>query len=293
MGEAARRANDEKSKVVPRIGRYVGADGGHALVDLGDQRVPVQFATPWVPTINEPVWVDSVDGRLRLVGPTSPKPGIGVVETINTAGTSAVVQTDFGKHTLIVAPTNPLPTSGDTVGIQWSSQPWCTLLIDVPDPTAPPPAPIGGGGTTRTAEFRAIDAGSTDRDRPRWWTGQPWSSDSTYGAWFYGTQIKDTIPPGAEFVALEFYVAWSRRRYGGSRFALHTDPYKAGIPSMGAVTEWNPNDGWQTPPNAEGWFGSLKAAGGRYGVGLDQGGWEEFKSLAQDGMSGALRITWR
>ena len=95
----------------------------------------MQFATPWVPQINESVWVDSVDGLLRLVGPTTPKPGIGVVETITTAGTSAVVQTDFGSYTLTVAPTDPMPTSGDTVGIHWSTQPWCTLLIDVPERT--------------------------------------------------------------------------------------------------------------------------------------------------------------
>lgn len=293
MGDAARRESDSKSTVTQRRGRYVGTDGVNALVDLGDQRLPVQFATPWVPQIGESVWVDSVDGRMRLIGPTTAKPGIGVVETISAAGTSAVVQTDFGRHTLIVAQSDPMPTSGDTVGIQWSSQPWCVLLRDVPDPGAPPPPPAGGSGQVRTAEFRAIDAGSTDRDRTRWWTGQPWSSDSTYGAWFYGTQIKDTIPAGATLISLEFYVAWSRRRYGGSRFTLHSDAFKAGVPAMSGYTVWNPDDGWRTPPNAQEWFDALKAGGDRFGVGLNQGGWEEFKSLAQDGLSGALRITWR
>lgn len=300
MADVARRAVDEKSTLTPRVGRYVGADGLNALVDLGDQRVPVQFATPWVPLINEPVWVDSVDGLLRLVGPTTPKPGIGVVETINSAGTSAVVQTDFGTYTLTVAPTDPMPTSGDTVGIHWSSQPWCTLLIDVPEPEAPPPAPGGGGSTVKTAEFRAVDAGSTDRGAPRWWNAQPWSSDSTYGAWFYGNQIKDTIPVGAQLAhdddgspLLQFFVAWDRRRYGGSRFTLHSDATKAGVPAMSGFTVWNPDGGWQTPPNAQEWFDALKAGGDRYGVGLNQGGYEQFKSLAQDGMSGALRISWR
>ena len=297
MGDAARKEVTRKSTVIPRIGRYVGADGMNASVDLGDQRVPVQFATAWVPQINEAVWVDSVDGTLRLIGPTSPKPGIGVVETIT--GGSAVVQTDFGKFTMVVAPTDPMPTSGDTVGIQWSSQPWCTLLVDVPDPDVPPPPPVGGGSELRTVEFRAIDAGSTDRDRPRWWQAQPWASESTYGAWFYGQQIKDTIPAGAQLhyvdgvPQLQFFVAWNRRRYGGSRFALHSDPVKAGVPAMSGSTVWNPGDGWQTPPNAQEWFDALKAGGSRFGVGLNQGGWEEFKSLAQDGMSGALRITWR
>jgi len=293
VASAAQKTVGQKSTVTPRIGKYVGADGLNALVDLGGARVPVQFATPWVPQINEPVWVDSVDGRLRLIGPTQPKPGIGVVETINPAGTTAVVQTDFGKYTLTVAPTDPRPSSGDTVGIQWSTQPWCTLLVDLPDPEAPMSASAPAERPIKSAEFRAIAAGSTDRGAPRWWTGRPMSRDSTYGAWFYGQQIKDTIPAGAEFVSLEFYVAWATRRYGGSRFTLHSDATRGGLPAMSGYTVWDPDAGWQTPPDPAGWFAALKAGGDRFGVGLNQGGWEEFKSLAQDGLSGALRIKWR
>jgi len=294
VGEAARRETARKAEAGFRAGRYVGADGLNALVDLGDQRVPVPFATAWVPQINEAVTVLAIDGVMRLIGPTVPKPGIGVVETINAEKTSAVVQTDFGTYTLSVAPTDPAPSSGDTVGIHWSSQPWCTLLLDVPDPEEPAPDPSGGpGGEVKTAEFRAIDTGSTDRGSARWWQPQPWSSESTFGAWFYGSQIKDTIPAGAEFVSLQFFVAWDRRRYGGSRFTLHSDATKGGVPAMSGYTVWNPDGGWQTPPDPAGWFNALKAGGDRFGVGLNQGGYEQFKSLAQDGMSGALRISWR
>lgn len=297
MGEAARAVTAEKSTVIPRVGRYVGTDGTYAMVDLGDQRVPVMWGTPWVPQVNESVWVDSIDGRLRLSGPTTPKPGVGVVETV--AGAMAVVQTAFGKFTLPVAPSTPAPSSGDTVGILWSEQPWCTLLVDLPEPAEPPPPPPDSSGTVQTAVFKAIDAGSTDRNRARWWQAQPWSSESTYGAWFYGNQIKDTIPPGAQLQyvdgvpQLQFFVAWDRRRYGGSRFALHSDAFKGGVPAMSGTTVWNPGDGFQTPPNAQEWFDALKAGGSRFGVGLNQGGYEQFKSLAQDGMSGALKISWR
>lgn len=299
MGDAARAANDRKSTVVPRIGRYVGNDGLLALVDLGDQRVPVQFATAWVPQINEPVWVDSIDGVLRLTGPTQPKPGIGVIATIT--GSSALVTTDFGDFPMAVAPTDPMPSSGDTVGISWSSQPWCTLLVDVPDPAEPPPAPGGGGGEVRSAEFRAIDAGSTDRHQPRWWTPQPWASSSTFGAWFYGTQIRDTIPASAQLVyengkpQIFFRVRRMARKAAGTpRFALHNAATKGNtVPSFGAYSEWDPADGWQTPPDPQGWFDSLKAGGPSLGVGLNQGGWSQYASLAEDGMSGALFIKWR
>jgi hypothetical protein len=292
MGEAAREATDRKSTVTPRIGRYVGNDGLLALVDLGDQRVPVRFATPWEPQINEPVWVDSVDGMLRLTGPTQPKPASGVVLTVT--GNQAVVQTDFGDFPMTVAPTAPMATSGDTVGIVWGKQPWCTLLIDVPAPEPPAPDPGGGSGGVQVADFRAIDAGSTDRDKPRWWTPQPWASSSTFGAWFYGSAIKDTIPAGAVFVSLEVYINRVADNAGGvPRFALHDQAAKGPVPGFAPYVEWEPPNGWQTPPDPQGWFDALKAGGARWGIGLNQGGWSQYASLAQDGMSGALRIKWK
>lgn len=293
MSDSARRSVDRKSTVAPMVGRYVGNDGDFALVDLGDQRVPVRFASWAVPQINEAVWVDSVDGLLRLTGPTAPKPGIGVIETVT--GTEAVVQTDFGKYTLTVAPTDPMPTSGDTVGIHWSSQPWCTLLVDLPDVEPPPPPPSGGAGQeVKTAVFRAIDTGSTDRHQARWWKSEPTAWNTTYGAWFYGSQIKDTVPADAQFVSLEFYVSYRQRRGGAPRFALHDAGTKIGLPSFSAYNEWAPEGGdFRTPPDPHAWFELLTAGGGYAGVGLNQGGDNVFSNLVQDSMSGALRLQWR
>lgn len=291
MSNAARHEVERKSTVVPRKGRYVGNSGLYALVDLGDQRVPVQFATAWVPQINEPVWVDSVDGVLRLIGPTIPKPGIGVVQTIT--GTTASILTDFGEFTMTVAPTDPMPTSGDTVGIHWSSQPWCTLLVDLPDAPEAPTDPGGGSGVVQSAEFRAIAAGSTDRGSVRFWTSEVYASNSTYGVWAYGSQIKDTIPASAQFVSLEVYVSWRQKQGGAPRWVLHNLAALSGVPSVSGYSEWSPGEGYQTPPGAEGWFNALKAGGGSWGVGFNQGGFNIARSLSADGMSGALRIRWK
>lgn len=287
----------KKSVVVPRIGRYVGAQAGQALIDMGDQRFPAAFATAFVPQINEPVHVWSIDGAMFMVGPSTPKPGVGIIATIT--GTHATVTTDFGDFEMTVAPTDPMPTSGDSVGISWSTMPWCTLLVDVPDAPPPPPAP-GGGGSTQTAEFRAIAAGSTDRHQSRWWTAQPWASANTYGAWIAGTAIRDTIPAGAELVyehgvpQLQVYVSWAVRRYGPPRWVMHNLFAMNAVPGVSAYHEWEPaGQGWQTPPMAQEWFDGLKAGGGWAGIGFNQGGYEQAKSLAQDGMSGALRIKWK
>lgn len=290
MGEAARRVTESKSTVIPRVGRYVGNDGTAALVDLGDQRIPVAFATPFIPEVNEPVWVDSIDGVLRMTGPTLPKPGVGVVATRN--GDYVKVTTDFGDFSMPFLNADP-PSSGDFVAITWSQGPRCYKLSTSPDPVEPPPPPPPPAPEVKVAEFRAIDAGSTDRGAARWWQAQPWASNSTYGAWFYGGQIKDTIPASAEFISLEFYVSWQQRQGDPPRFVLHNQPFKGPVPTPTAFTAWIPGGGWQTPPDPASWFNQLRAGGSQWGVGLNQGGYNKFSSLAQDGMSGALRIRWR
>jgi hypothetical protein len=238
------------------------------------------------------VWVDSIDGVLRLTGPTLPKPGIGVVATIT--GTTATVTTAFGDYTFPVAPTDPMPTSGDTVGLHWSEQRWCTLLIDVPEPPPPPPPPSPGGGEVKTAEFRATFAGSTDRGSPRYWTSEVYASNTTYGVWVYGNALKDTIPAGAQFVSLEVYVSWRKRSGGAPRWVLHNLTSLSAVPSVSSYTEWSPpSGGYVVPPDPEGWFNALKAGGPWSGIGFNQGGYSIAHNLVANSMSGALRVRWR
>lgn len=283
-----------KSRVTTLVGRYVGNEGLLALVDMGDQRVTVPFLTGMVPQINEPVHVWSVDGSPFMVGPTAPKPGVGVVTEVS--GLTVSVETAFGTHVMQYAGIDPMV--GETVGISWSSTPWCTVLSEAPTPPAPPPDPGPGNAQTQTATFFATDAGSTDRGSPRWWQAQPWASNTTYGAWFYGSQIADTIPDDAELVVTDgvpqffFYASWVQRFGGLPRFTLHDAGGKGPIPGMSAYNEWDPGNGFQVPPDPGAWFTLLKT-GAYVGVGLNQGGFNKFASLAQDGMSGAIKITWR
>lgn len=61
---------------------------------------------------------------------------------------------------------------------------------------------------------------------------------------------------------------------------------------MSGPLAWDPANGWNTVPN-NGWFAALIAGGAYYGIGLNQGGFNKFASLAEDGFSGALRIKWK
>ncbi|WP_449407992.1 hypothetical protein [Microbacterium maritypicum] len=280
---------DDQPRVLVRKATFVGVVNGFAQCDMGNSRFICEFGSGYIPMVGETVRIWTV-GDQHTLFPGAAKPNVGTVLTASS--TTASVQTSVG--TFICGYAGTAPTSGDRVGIVWSEDgPWCTSKLSN---TVPPPAPIpdpGGGGGIRSATFYATDSGSTDRNRSRWWTAQPRAGDSTYGAWFYGTQLPDTIPAAATFVSLEFYVSWQQRSGSAPNFALHNYGSKNGLPSFGSSAAWAPAGSWQTPPGAAGWFAALKAGGGFLGVGLNQGGNNIFSSLAQDAMSGALRISWR
>lgn len=280
----------KKSTVSVRGARYVGVQSGLALVDMGDQRFPVPFKSGgFVPQIGEAVWVESVDGSLFMAGPVAGKPGVGVVSTI--AGDQVTVSTDFGDFTMPY--TGEAPTSGDTVGISWSSAPWCALLSTSVDSGEPPPATGGGGGAVKSITFRAQWAGTTHTNGD-WWQAQVWAADNNVGAWGYGNTIRDTIPAGAEFISLQVYINRTQRLGSPPNWALHNLESRSGVPSFSGLAAWHPaGNGWQTPPDAASWFAALKAGGAARGVGFNHGGYNKFASLAQDALSGALNISWR
>jgi hypothetical protein len=282
---------DARTKFAIRKATFVGIDTGMALVDMGDSRFACDFGNGYVPVVGETVRIWSI-GDQHFLFPTGARPTVGTVLTVS--ATAASVSTSNGTISCWYAGT--APTSGDRVGIVWSEDgPWCTsrLSSSPPPPQPPPPDPGTVEPTVRSAEFRAIDAGSTDRSRVRWWTGQPRAGNSTYGAWFYGGQIKDTIPAGAQFVSMEFYAAWWQRSGAAPNFGLHADPFKAGVPNVVGTAAWSPSEGWNPMPYGADWFPNLIAGGPHYGIGLDQGGDNIFANLAQNAMSGAIRITWR
>lgn len=263
--------------------------GGAPWVDMGDSRFACDWGTGYVPAVGDTVQVLTVNER-HLLLPARALPGTGTVMT--TTATMVKVQTIVGEFTLPFI--GAAPSSGQTVGIQWSDIAHVTGVLST-SPKPPDPVPDPGAGGVRSATFQTIDTGSTDRTQVRWWTGQPRAGNSTFGAWFYGTQIADSIPAAAALISLEFFVSWQQRSGAAPRFALHNSPVKAGIPGFAAYTAWNPDGGWQSLPQAMAveWFNGLKAGGPYRGVGLNQGGDNIFSSRAQDAMSGALRISWR
>ncbi len=287
--DAVQKLLEDKASIELRIGTYVGVSGGRALVDVSGSRVTAAFRCEVEPGVNESVWVETIDGSLFVTGPTVPKPGIGTVVSL-TDPDHALLSTTLGEVTAIIHDGDELDAD-DIVGITWPGL-CCYKLATSPDDATPGAAPPSSSGGVQTAEFRATDSGSTDRGSARWWTTQVYASSSTYGAWVYGSTIKDTIPAAAAFASLQIYISWVSKYGAAPRLVMHNLASKSGVPGVSGYTEWTPGSGYQTPPNAEEIFNGLKAGGAYYGIGFDQGGKNVFKSLAADGMSGALKIQW-
>lgn len=275
-----------KSKVRPLVGTFVSAAAAGCEVDVGGGRIPARFGSGYLPEVNEPVTVWVIDDDTAFVmGPTLTKPAQGTVTAV-TAGL-VTLSTDFGD---VVAPYyGATPAAGQIMGLRWHGGPQALgVLSTSPAPPTPPdpPAPPAAGQHVDT--FQAVDAGSFNRYG--WQQAQVWASDSYEGAWFQGTKIADTIPSVAQMQKVEMFVSAQQIRFAPPNFALHPHPTKpAGAPAFGAPSAIPVAPGWITLPLE--WGDALKAGGGSFGVGVDHGGYSIFRSLAQDGMSGAIRIT--
>jgi hypothetical protein len=275
-----------KTKVTMWPASFVGLDGDWALCDIsnGDVagRVPTRVTTEYRPEVNEPVYVIAVDGKFYLLGPSVPKPAQG---TVTTVGSDTVkVSTDMGDVTATVGVGVTL-SAGQVVKLFWSDGAHVlAALTAAPTPPTPPPAP--GGGTSKHIDvFQALDAGTF---QSRWWQAQPWASDNTLGAWFYGSKIRDTLRD-ATVSRIELYASVAQRYGAVPNIGVHPHPSKpAGGPSIQSATGVDVADGrWITLPLA---FGQYLAANVG-GIGLAHGGFNKFRSLAADAQSGALRIT--
>jgi hypothetical protein len=275
---------NKKSSVVPLVGTFVSATLTGCIVDAGGGRIPAQFGTSYLPEINEPVWLWFIDGVPFMMGSATVKPGQGTVMSVS-AGL-VTLSTVFGNVSVPYASTLT-PTAGQVMKLYWQGGGYAQSVMSTSPalPTAPP-APGGGGATSHTDTFTAVDSGSFNSS---WWTPQVYASDNNLGAFFYGSKIADTIPSRAAIGRVEVYISAQQITGSSPNFALHAHQSKpGGAPTLTSSTAVPIAPGWVTLPT--GWGDALKAGGGSSGIGLNHGGYSILRSLAQDGQSGALRI---
>lgn len=279
---------NKKSQVTTLVGTFVSASTTGCVVDVGGGRIPARFATSYLPEINEPILIWFIDGNPFVVGPALTKPGAGVV--VSTGLNMVTLTTDYGQVTVPYAATLT-PTAGQVMKLSWQDGGFAHSVMSTSPTAGQAPQASGAGVTVHADKFTAVDAGSYGLFNSRWWTGEVYASDSNRGAWFYGSTISDTIPATANVSRVQLYVSPAQISGGNPNFALHAYQSKpSGQPSYTGTTPVAITSGLVDLDPAV--FGNaLKAGGGSFGVGLNQGGYNVLRSLADDGQSGALIIT--
>lgn len=275
----------DKSEIRFLQGNFRGLDTfGRAIVDFSGGRVPAHVLRGITPAVNESVWVEVANGVAYMHGPTIPKPDSGTV--VSTSSGTAILTTTMGEISASYDDGLLLLDPGDTVRLSWGpSGAWVLgVAIEAPDPDVPP-AP-GGGSRRVTREFTAIDSGSWQADYG-WRTIDVWSSANNKGAWFYGTQIADTIPDSAVIVGSpQIYLPNPIRLLGAAPFGRHAYASKpGGEPIITATSTLPGTSGWVDIPASL--LDHLKTNVGGLGFGL--GGWNVWLG---GGQSGTVRVTY-
>lgn len=274
---------NKKSSILPLVGTFVSATATGCFVDVGGGRIPAQFGTTYLPEINDPVQVWFIDGVPFMMGSAVAKAGMGTV--VSVAAGLVTLSTAYGTVTVPYDATLT-PTAGQLMRLSWQEGGYAGSVMSTSPVVGIAPAPSGGGPTAHVDVFTAMDAGSY---QTRWWTPQVYSSTGNLGAWFYGSKISGTIPAGATIQSVQVYIAAQQIFGSPPNFALHAYQSKpGGSPTLTSSTAVGIAPGWVTLPS--GFGDALKAGGGSYGIGVNHGGYQILKSLAQDGQSGALRI---
>lgn len=291
MRDSQEHTEAKLARIVPTeslVGTFVSQDGPVATVDCSGRRVQVKSTTT-VPVLpSDPVRLERRGSQLVMTGPTVPR---AVTGRVTVDGDPATVEYPDGSGvtaTLTVADGVTVAVN-DIVLLDWASGGMVVAIITSPVATEEPEDPGSVGGGERTVEFRALDSGSYESPYG-WRTNQVWSSASNIGAWFYGTQIRDTIPDAAEIRGAWIYLPPPIRLLGARPFGRHTASTKPG----GSVTITNTStlagtSGLVPIPTSH--VDYLKANNGGLGFGL--GGWNIWPGTQADGRSGLLRVTYR
>lgn len=286
----ASRVTRQLAEILPvqsKLGVFVKRDGIKAVVNIGLTTVTLPFVGMYLPPTGHPVQLEMRDGQLVVSGPARPLPGVG---KITGTGSPRATVTAWGVPYLLPYRSGYTPVMGHDVEIAWTAdggviQGQVTATSDV---VAPGTNPGGGGGAFHPSPFTAIDSGSR-YSSGGWVNSDVYASSSMTGGWFYGSKIRDTIPDAATITLARIYLSPRQTQFGPPRLQVHTSPSKAGaLTWVGSYYELGSRSGWVSIP--VGFIDYLKVNPG--GLGMNHGGYDVYRGVPADGLSGALDIAW-
>lgn len=274
--------------VQSKIGVFVSRDGFKAIVNIGTSTVTLPFVGMYLPPAGHPVQLEMRAGQLVVAGPARPLPGVG---KITGTGSPRATVTAWGAAYALPYRSGYAPVLNDDVEIAWTADGGVIQgkVTATSAAVAPGTNPGGGGGYFRPAPFTAIDSGSRYDSGGGWINTNVYASSSMTGGWFYGSKIADTIPDSAVINLARIYLNPAQTQFGPPRLQVHTSPTKAGALSwVGSYYELPARSGWVDIPLA--FIDYLKSNQG--GLGMNHGGYDIYRGVPSDGLSGALDIAW-
>lgn len=283
---------------VPRVssvvGEFVGMLGGLARVNVQGSLVEVR-CDGWTPPIaGMPVRVESLNGLMRVVGPSRTLSPRGVVTESLDGGVRAAVTVDGVPYVLpVVAPYAPVPT--DVVVVNWFSGHVIGEEASAPVVEEPPSAP--SESTRPFADFLVYPTGSGkyDSNTVQWWGGpEVWASNNNAGIWVYGGRLSTLA--GANVTGLEIFLPLIQT-VGNVSVGLHSySGIPGGAPVLTDLVSLPARSGWVGNTDAfrfPSWWGNHLRDNPNAGIGVSApgGGYTRWRGVGQDSLSGVLRFS--
>lgn len=271
--------------------QFVSQAGLYAIVNQADTSFQVRSVSQYPPIPGEAVRLERRGGEWVMLGPSVPRSPTGKV--IATGTPQCTVEYPPGSGVTKQMPYNPnyTPVVNDLVLLNWESfgAVVCALTA-LPGSTVPVENGPVGPIEYHPEPFTAIDSGS--QRAGDWWTPTVRAGDPTSGGWFYGSKIKDTIPDAAVINRARIYLPLIYDPYGYDAFlGTHPNATKPGSGALAISGSYRlpARSDWVDIPTS--YIDTLKANDG--GLGFVFGlGYETWQSVAADGLSGALDITY-
>lgn len=268
-----------------------------ATVNIGGGTVSAICAGGQFPAVGDSVLVLQAGTALVCIG-AMPKPAHGIV-TATASGGHVNILADDGMTYAMNYNHLYTPAINDHVKLDWDLiggyvvGPLAAAPTGDPNTVVPvaPTNPEGGdsGPSSYSRIFYPTDSGTYNPDYGTYVFSDVWCSDSTFGAYFYGTQISGSIPDGATITSIRVYLQETANYYPGSLATIgtHALTHKAGQPTPSNVTTVSAGSGWKTLTAA---IGNALKTGAAFGLATDHGGYHIFSR--KGGSSGALSISW-
>lgn len=275
-------------------GTLIDFDGAWCLV-----RDPLGVEQSWrwggtvIPAPGDAVQVLVQDGVHVVTGRASPTPTQGTVTAVSS--TVLEVEVNVGPSPIQAAFTYASPQPGDIVALSHGYEGFLATgkssFTPAPDEVEVIKPPSSASSETQT--FRAKQAGTWHNGA--WITSMVRVSDSNIAGFHYGTALGSTLPDDAVIMSGQIYLPATQNRWAKApRIQAFNGPAPSST-GVGDAIELPARKGWVDVPISV--LEQLRA--GTRGLKLlrtavsSEGTDDIYKTLNQDPMSGALRLTWR